>query len=222
MNECPKCGKRKEGLAQHWNRSKDCDYPTYPNYLKDVVTGLLLGDGTLTRNYKNPVLQLKMVNKNYLNYLSCLFGCFGLGVKKHKTGEEQAEMNRISGFHKEGKGDNYNDVYRWMTRAHPYLNKYRSWYSTGEKVFPEEIEMTPVVLKTWFVCDGDYSPKYSRVRISSTSDNKEKLKTYFEDVQIPKPKSTGNRIYWSLDEARQVHSYMGHPVPGFRYKWPMK
>jgi hypothetical protein len=186
----------------------------------DIATGLILGDGTLCRNYKNAIIQVKMINKEYLEHLSEKFGIMSLDIELHKTSDEQAEMNRNSGFHKSADGDNYQDVYRWMTRAHPQLNSFRSWYDTGEKIFPQHILVSPTLLKHWYVCDGDKQGKRIRIASSNESDDLEKLVSYFDSVDIPKPKTTGNRIYWSTEDSEKVFGYMGEPVPGFEYKWP--
>lgn len=217
---CPKCDGQYSSIGQHWTRAKDCSHPQLSDEQINAATGLLLGDGTLTRNYKNATIQVKMVNEDYLKYLDRLFGIFSLGCDLYATADEKAERNRNSGFHLEASAENYQDVYRWMTRAHPQFNQLRSWYSSGEKVFPENLEITPTLLKHWYVCDGDKQSK--RVRIASTNENEnlEKLASYFDDCNIPNPDTTGDRIYWSAKDSVDVFNFMGKPLPGFEYKWP--
>lgn len=215
--ECPNCGKYKKSLGKHWDKAKDCSYPNMSDKQIDTATGLILSDGTLTRNYKNPIIQVKMVNKKYLEHLSSLFGVFGLGVKLHKTCDEQAQMNRESGFHEGALGENYQDVYRWMTRAHPDLNMYRDWYCDEGKVFPEQLSISPQLLKTWYAGDGDLSN--GSIRIASTTQDMENILKYFSNCHIPNPSSTNDRIYWTKSESEYVFDYMGSSPPGFEYKW---
>lgn len=217
---CRKCGNEYSSIGQHWTKAKDCSHPKLTEEQIDVATGLILGDGTLSRNYKNAIIQVKMVNEPYLKYLDQLFGIFSLGCNLYATADKQAERNRNSGFHLEASADNYQDVYRWMTRAHPQFNQFRSWYSNGEKVFAEDLNITPTLLKHWYVCDGDKQSK--RVRIASTNENKNlnKLKSYFHDCDIPSPETSGDRIYWSTQDSKKVFDFMGEPLPGFEYKWP--
>lgn len=217
--ECPNCGKYKKSLGTHWNLAKDCYYPDMTQLQLDTVTGLMLSDGTLTRNYKNPVLQVKMVNREYLEHLSDLFGAIGLEVKLHKTSYEQAEMNRNSGFHTNARGDNYQDVYRWMTRAHPDLNRFRGWYTDDGKVFPDNVTISPQLLKTWYAGDGDLQDG-SRVRLASATQNMRKITSYFADSGIPEPNFSGHKVYWSTEDSKTVFEYMGAAPLGFEYKWP--
>jgi hypothetical protein len=215
---CHNCSDEYVSIGGHWSKSSTCSHPELTDVQKDVATGLILGDGTTTRNYENSVIQVKMVTPTYLNYLSDLFGPIGLSVKLHKTGNEQAKMNRDSGFSVDANGENYRDVYRWMTRAHPYFNKYDEWYDSGRKVFPDDVTITPSLLKTWYVCDGDIRDD-GILRISSAEQDLDKISLWFEGSELPVPRNSGHRIYWSVQDSKKVLEYMGSPPPDFEYKW---
>jgi len=216
-DNCPNCGNEYEALAMHWSKSKDCDYPEFPQELKEITTGLLMGDGCLYRNCQNPVLAVKCVEEEYLHELSEIFGAFGNSVKMTNTGEKQKEYSTGSKF----ASDNpeYRDVYRWLSKSHPWYHELAEWYSTGEKVWPSEIEMTPRVLKHWYAGDGDLH-EGNYIRISSINENDlEKISSYFIHSNLPEPNRTGDRFYWSVDDSKELFEYMGKPPSGYEYKW---
>jgi hypothetical protein len=119
-------------------------------------------------------------------------------------------------------------VYHWQTRNHPDFSTFRDWYGSGAKVFPEDIRLTPTVLKHWYVCDGNLAKSesypYIRIGISNEKDNKEKIEGYFENAGLPRPQwytkgETGHQLSFTVEESLEIFDYIGGPLPGFEYKW---
>jgi len=113
-----------------------------------------MGDGCINTGGKNPCLQCEMISPNYLKYIDGKFGVFGKGVSLKKTAKESAKQCRDREFRPDAKEKNYSDVYYWRSMAHPELQKFADWYSTGTKVWPSDTELTPTVLKHWYCGDG--------------------------------------------------------------------
>jgi len=109
-------------------------------YQHEVVTGVLMGDGTINRqNGWNPCLTVNMTACEYLQYLDEVFGILSTGVRMHQTAEQS--YNNGGKFGKNTTVENYSDVYRLRTRRLPELHEYASWYDTGKKVWPESVEL---------------------------------------------------------------------------------
>jgi hypothetical protein len=233
MVECPECGEDYQRLGSHWQHSPS-HRPKLTQRQLETVCGLLMSDGCIDHSGKNSRLVCKMISSNYLEHLDDVFGCLGLGVSLEKTAAESAKQNRDSGFSPDAKEENYSDVYQWTTRTHPKFNEFREWYSSGKKVWPENIELTPTVLKHWYVGDGCRGTNKGINRIligmSNEVENTEKVSQYFTDVGLPKPsnynvhkrKMGGQKCsaQWVVEDSYELWDYMGQPLPDFEYKWP--
>lgn len=232
---CPSddCSREFERLGKHWYSSPS-HRPDITEHQHEVITGLVMGDGSVSRQSKNAHIDVQMTNRKYLEYLDDLFGCLTTGVKLAKTAEEVAKASSADDFNEYDDPDAYADLYRLRTRNHPALNVYDSWYETGEKVWPSSIELTPTVLKHWYVGDGTYDEREfansSTIAFSvvNESRNQEKVDALFDEVGLPTPSwypyecESGRmtcRISWNCEESVELFEYMGAPLPGFQYKW---
>jgi hypothetical protein len=230
---CPECGTEYKALGQHWHYNPD-HRPSLTDHQHEIVVGLLMGDGCLDRANGRPRLRVGMVSPNYLDYLDSQFGIFGTGVSLERTAAENARKNRDSGFRPNAKAENYSDVYRWRSRRLPELRQYVDWYSSGEKVWPADIDLTPTVLKHWYCGDGNYhnhgSHNCIRIAMSNEVDNTDKVEQLFENTGLPTPSSwtiaehaSGGRncmAGFTVDQSQELWEYMGEPLPDFEYKWP--
>lgn len=185
-----------------------------------------MGDGTLKRQSKNSSIQIETVTQEYLEYLDDTFGVISTGVK-FCSSAEQNEIRLREGTGYKGPAD-CSDTYIWWTRTHPDFNQYRSWYDSGKKIWPTDIELTPTTLKHWYVGDGSWtrggSNNYITISMSNERQNTDKVKRYFAEAGLPVPnfRSSGHRFdaYFTVNESEQLWKYMGEPLPGFEYKWP--
>lgn len=191
-----------------------------------------MGDGSVDRTSTNPRISCSNTKKKYLDYLDKQFPVIGLGVKLENSAKECAERDRCSGFNKTASADQYSDMYRWRTRTHPELAEFGNWYKGGYKLFPENISLSPVLLKHWYVCDGSYiNHNYNShivIGISNERENIDKIKKYFSTQDLPEPKvsssvrsngSINTSIRWTVCGSLELFDYMGEPLPGFEYKW---
>lgn len=216
---CHDCGNEYVAIGRHWAAS-DCDYQKPTEKQLDILTGSVMGDGTVCREYNSSV-QIIMKSPNYLEYLDNQFPVLGTGVRLYMTASELAEDVRERNFADVVNDENYSDQYIWKTRNNPYLNPLAEWYSSGEKVFPDDIELTPTVLKHWYCGDGMYKDEsYIRLAMANEMHNKGKIERMFERVGLPRPNSWDeHRAVWNVNETDELFDYMGESLPDFEYKW---
>ena len=232
---CPGCGGEFSQIGQHWAMSS-CDHPKMSEKQKDTLRGLLMGDGNIpvTQERKNYYLIVKMISKPYLKHLSDVcFPVLSNEVRLEQTAAESARGARKSGFSPGADPEDYSDIFALGITAHPWINNLTDWYSTGEKVFPPELELTPTVLKHWYCCDGsldrsDNSP-IAEISLCNEEGNKEKIKEIFCSVGFKnlkwcvneRKRRSGRRVKvrFNREETKDLFGYMGSPPPGFRYKW---
>lgn len=102
------------------------------------LDGLLLGDGSLIMASRQKSVCYSHTDKNrsYLEWLAVQLVKFGLGVAKiRKNGNAFAIRTKY-----------YRDL-KWL-RNH--------WYPHGRKKVPVDIEITPTILRNWYIGDGSY------------------------------------------------------------------
>lgn len=236
LDGCPACGNKYKKLGNHWAENPE-HRPDLTDRQCEIIVGLMMGDGCLDRCNVEPRLMVNMITPEYLHYIDDIFGCLGTGVSFGMTAKDAAAMNRESGFRPGAKEENYSDIYRWWSRTHPELNEF-NWYSgeSGKKVWPEDINLTPTVLKHWYAGDGyrrtsDKNGVIS-VAMSNEAKNTEKVTKYFENAGLPLPSNYTNSernngktkcdASFTVEDSKELWEYMGDPLPGFEYKWPNK
>lgn len=232
MKECHECGNEYKYIGSHWQG--DCSHKQLTQQQYEVTVGLLMGDGSLDRSSKNPYLRVGMISPNYLEYLDGAFGILGNGVSLMMTAEENAEAKRESGFRPNADAENYSDMYQWRSISHPELHEFADWYSSGTKVWPGDIDLTPTVLKHWYCGDGGWNNSggnnHIQISMSNEVDNTDKVDRYFERAGLPSPSnyniqersdgSVGCEAQFTVEQSRELLEYMGEPLPDFEYKWP--
>jgi LAGLIDADG DNA endonuclease family len=112
-----------------------------------IINGLMLGDGHmfLHPNGANPSLYVKRARKDlpYLEYHANIF--------KELLTDGGIHFGKY--FDKRTKKE-YEHCY-FQTKCMEIFWPYRSqWYPKGIKIIPREIELTPLVIATWFADDG--------------------------------------------------------------------
>jgi hypothetical protein len=209
--KCPTCGDYFLQIGQHW-RFNNSHRPNISEYIDDILTGILMGDATAYRQREEdtPYIKIDVINKKYLEYLS------------DKLGVLCSSINSV------GKTSKNNTIYRLNTVRHPHLNKYINWYSSGKKVFPDDLDMTPTILKHWYVCDGNLCKArgdgYVRISANNEINNSDKIINLFDDTPIPDPNTVKTdrgdfTIWWNCEDSHYFFDYIGDMIKGFEYKW---
>jgi hypothetical protein len=229
QNICYNCGDEYKRLSAHWSKSA-CEHPKLSKSDIEILTGVLMGDGCIDRHSSvNSRFICTNTSKEYLQYLDEQLEHVSCGVRLDKTAEESSNS---SAFLEGGNVENYSDIYRWESIYHPDITESFQWYESGTKKFPENIELTPTVLKHWFCCDGHFEESICRIRISMSNEINRKgmINRMFNSAGLPEPSgfNESKRVsggykcgaYWGTKESERLWEYMGKPLPGFRYKWP--
>lgn len=170
-----------------------------------ILSGILMSDGNANK-VSTTSIEVSMANKDFIYWLYDELGEISTGVK-HRTFEDERS-----------------DHYRVRTRSLSELDEYREWYSTGEKVWPEDLILYPETLKMLYVGDGtrvENSGGSSFLKICSKNEhkNKNKIESMFERIGIT-PKWHGYSVRFTTPQSHYLWNYMGSPPPGFEYKWP--
>lgn len=231
IETCHNCDQDFLSLGQHWTNSTECEYPDISKHQMEILTGMLMGDATVYNHKKDSEkcsLKWSMINEEFMKWLDKNIGYITLGKYEiYRTPEESARVTVQSGLAEEANPENYNTMYRNMTRTHPDFNWFGEWYDkNGNKKFPlEEIELTPLTLKVWYICDGDLSkgnPTHRpRITCTNEKDRIEEIVDFIEDESGLNPYGTSEgRVLFGSEESEKFFDYVGEPLPGFEYKWP--
>jgi len=229
---CPECGDEYDTISLHWAYNGS-HRPDLTENQKEIVTGLLMGDGWLDTQSKNARLLVESISSNYLDHLYSNFGILSNRVFKVMSAKESANKNKQNGFSPNAKEENYSDVYRFSTVSHPNLDNF-DWYKEEKKVWPSDINLSPTTLKHWYVCDGCFhsseNTQYISISLNNEIGNDRKITSYFNGADIPTPsnyttfeRDCGRKDYslqFTRSDSEKLFEYMGDPLPDFEYKWP--
>lgn len=219
---CNSCGEKFSKIGVHWAKSS-CSYPNLSETQSNIITGLVMGDGSIVCRGKNPIIQLAMIQPEYLSYIDSLFPEYGMGVKLHQSSERVHDL--LWGDQSDSRSNNCSDVYMWKTRTSPVFHQWYSWYSSGQKEIPASVTLSPDIVRTWYVCDGTYKDNsYIRISCNGERGNEDKIRDWFSDIgfTVSNWYEDTNDVYFTftVDESSNLFSYMDHSVPGFEYKFP--
>jgi len=128
------------------NSSVSNFYHQLSDYFKQVLDGLLLGDGSLAKPKSlnsNSCYQHTDKHKNYIEWLRQQFIDEGLECGKiyEKVNEKGFKPGSIAFY--------------FSTRKYPCLTEqYHRWYRNGKKIIPKDLKLTPTVVLHWYIGDG--------------------------------------------------------------------
>jgi len=134
LTVCEECGGSFDHLGKHTSNS-NCNLPELTNRQQRIVTGVLMGDGTITKKSSGTCeFAVGMVTERFIQWL-------------------QSELQPFSSKLMVKETEN-KDIYRLTTTPHEKFSELRGWYSSGQKRFPNDLELDPLILKMWYVTDG--------------------------------------------------------------------
>lgn len=225
---CPNCSYDGTNLGLHWSNNPNCDYPELTQHQKDILVGLLLGDATVNNNSgKHAFVQANMISKEFLQDIREELGIFATDVRLSRSAEKSYQ--NASKYFENCQLENYHDIYRLQTRCIPFATKLNSWYDSGLKKFPSNLQLNKTIAKLWYVCDGNvhwYSDSSNgHVQISATneSDRKEYIKSLFNEVGFtPSFTENSEKVSFSVEESTEFLEWLGEPPKDFRYKWEIR
>lgn len=200
--KCHNCGNSFKKLSLHWNGSNECQEPSLTKRQKKIIKGLLMGDGYIVNDNNSNYFSIEMKNKEFLEWLDFELGNISTGLRSKKE-----------------------NTYVLNTRnSMDFFDTLREWYSTGEKKFPEDLELDPIKTSMWYVSDGtkfkhtENSKPQLRIACSNESDRLEELMNLFEQEGI-KSHTAGDAIEFNTGNSKKLIDYMGSAPKGFERKW---
>lgn len=175
------------------------------------IEGELLGDGNLTSTSSlSATFRYTSKYWEYINYVANTLHKYGIGngkIRKEKR-----------------------DVFHYYSKRYIELKPlYDKWYPNRKKIVPKDLELTPLILRQWYIGDGCLvkpSKGHGKPYVLLCTDGFwvndvewliEKLcKLGFKSTR----RSSDNRIYISTYLTPDFLDYIGKcPVKCYRYKW---
>lgn len=205
---CPHSGCSYHGgnLGSHWYMLPE-HRPSLSDRQVEIVTGLMLGDACVDRSTKNARLQVGNVNVDFLKWVKDELQPIARDIEvQFKEGERHV----IDGTY------DCQEFRLLRTVTHPGLNRFAEWYSGEGKQFPDDLELTPLIAKVWYCCDGGIA---SRDKIGFTTKTQISREDYLKSLFPFDCQVVGNSIRFSSRLSKKMLDWMGDPLPGMSYKW---
>lgn len=194
-------------------------------HLDSIIKGLIMGDGWVgISDGQNPCIGVGMINKEFLDYLKSMYPNFFNCVNKKHGAEESAKNMRDSGFRPETKEKDHHDFYVLRSKRLPFIKKYKSWYTNGEKKYPNDLRLDGEMVKMWYVGDGHVNHRKNvrssiSITCSNESDRLEFISGLFKEHEFSPKIRGGRRVEFLVDDSERLLEWMGTAPPGFEYKW---
>ncbi len=192
---CRQCSQQFQSLARHWSQSQQCEFRSFSDHQREIVRGLLLGDGSL--------------ESNDLTYLRC-------GSKRQRHIEWLADE---LGWLARGVTYDSSDTYRLRTMSHPNLGRYWTWMEAPSTGYT----LTPTAARVWYACDGTISfggaSDVPQITFAASSDAKREAIAQLLAQRGFEPMTWDRRIALPREKTKQWLSWIGDPSPGSEYKW---
>lgn len=227
---CPTCDGEYSSIASHWSKS-DCFYPKITNRQREIIKGLLVGDGSLDiRDNKNSRVRVTSINGEFLGWLSDEFGIFSNSIHIKRTKEQS--MDKIEKFHGEnGNIENYHTIYRFQTTSLPELKEFEHWYPDRQSTLPQYTVLTPMMAKIWYVSDGSVSwadGNYGCVRFHTRTQDLQQMKDMFESCGFggrtydASSNDGSSTLVLKKEDSRRFLEWIGESISGFEYKFEVE
>lgn len=226
--ECPQCECEFKQLANHWVQSSSCDHPPFTQRQRELLKGLVMGDGCVSPSSwdgGDARMNVMSTNERWLRWLRAQFGVFATDVHVAQSGERIGERAREhSEFDNSGGAWEYSNIYRVDIRSHPHLTMMRErWYSDGDVQYPDDLMLTPVAAKAWYCSDGglswsDDTHAFAAFGTHNESHRPEYLCDLFQEHGFL-PNWSEPLLRFSLADTAAILEWMGDAPAGFEYKW---
>ncbi len=110
--------------------------------MKELIDGLLLGDGSLDKRAKNARYRHSCKHKEYIEYIIKELFSFGICT--------ETIYDKDNGY---GTGR----VFQCYSKIHKNLTtQYERWYIDKKKTLPSDLILTPLILLHWYIGDGGF------------------------------------------------------------------
>jgi len=199
--ECKDCGGLYNHLGNHIEASS-CIYPEFSDEEREILTGILLGDGSISENNQFFVSISGDSGEKFIPWLSEKIS-YPSTISVEKLPDE-----------------NHSDVHTLRFSSHKFFKTLGSWYECGSKSYPENLYLHPETLRMWYVTDGSLNGS-ALITCWNESHRSDWLLSLFEEIGLDATlQESNNNIYIKKSSYHEFFDYMGEAPPGFKYKWP--
>lgn len=179
---------------------------------KQIIDGELLGDGSLVVEENGVNARFAMTTKSpeYRDWLSDFFS---------ELGYETYEYHRQDASYANGvRYELSTEVCKSLTEI------YRRWYSNGTKIVPKDISLQPVVLRHWYVGDGQLREGRNPILHTQGFDEESlrRLQNALAYVGIDTSVQKRGKLYVLTDSTERFFEFIEDLPTGLRnyaYKW---
>lgn len=223
---CHGCGGEYKRIAQHWAMS-DCSYPEITDEQWDILTGFMLGDGSLGTVGKHPHISIKSTCFSMVSEVSLVLPNITNNILLSRTSMEVAKRDTDREF-QSGIVDPEDrlDIYEINTKCHPDLIEFRTWYSSGEISFPRDLSVGKIALKYWFASDGALcfdnrcDSSYCQITSVNEANRPEAIVNVIEEHGFDVNHVEGHfQFRIPAAQTPEFLEYIGPPPSGLEYKW---
>ncbi len=218
--DCPTCEGEYQRLATHWTGS--CDPPPLSQSQRELVAGLLLGDGFVGGSGENKHFQLSTRWRPFARWAFDELDWLSMKVVRRDFLDE----------HHPPPAQRY--IVR--THAHSDLLAFREWYPDDHNETARRIQhpapevlpsgrLTPRMGRAWHATAGSLAwsnPKYATTRQASFSarddDRAARVTALLESVGL-EPTRVEKRVQLPPKQTTAWLDWIGDPIPGVEYKW---
>jgi hypothetical protein len=212
--QCPFCREWYSQVSNHWTKSSMCDHPPITYRKVQIIKGLVLGDGSLNYQSKNIGVVITNTNLTFMEWLKTEMGWLVGRLEKMKNVAQGFDVD--PDYH----------MYQMSTRKHPQFSPFVSWYDDDEGfTFPQNISLSPMLLKMWYVSDGSLQHSGNsdmasvKISINHDSDVRERVKKAFREVSFDVSSRSNQEFALGIEDSQRFLNFIGDPVPGYEYKW---
>ena len=175
-----------------------------------------MGDAWCQHTRPTPHFSISVIKRPFIEWLSGELGSLWTGSISTRYNDEDRSTQ-----------------YALRTIAHEELERYASWYESGKKAYPDDLKLTPLTAKMWYVCDGTLawsnteSPRHTPTPSASFAcwnerDRLNWLVSLFQeqgfDARARITDKTAS-IHIPNTETPEFLDWLGAPVPGYGYKF---
>mgnify|MGYP000267584302 CR=1 FL=1 len=214
--ECPSCGrgfKNRNSLGSHYIHNQD-HKPEPTGRMIEIAKGWVLGDASYPKS--RGTLRCYNTNFEFMKWTKEQFGILAQDIFVEET------KGSIE-FIRDRQVTRDKDLYRMYVSGYGGFMEIGEWYGDN-KSFPEDLELTPLIVKVWYSCDGNLNNRQGRkpyARISSVLFDLDKVISSFEELGF-NPSKTGDYVQFSSEDTLELLDWMGEPPSGMEYKWDIK
>ena len=179
------------------------------------INGELLGDGYMRQSPSLKIsFQYTSKYPEYIYYVSETLKSFGI-KRAGKIYEEYHKIMNCYTYHYES------------IKYVELLPIYNKWYPNGKKIIPRDIELTPLVIRQWYIGDGylefreNHRPRIKLCTCGFPISDVNWLTKQLNNMNFKsKRQPSNNIIYISPCSIKKFLDYIGeYPVECYKYKF---